>query len=163
MIPADHVIFDGDTAWWVLPWTQASAPPIANLDRPCDEYACNDGSWLDGDGDIVCDCEECHGSGRHTFDIEVRADYYIAPMHHHVLADVHRVSIVPGMVLPIVDGNIAEELDRNDRHIMSNGDGTFRFYEAGWWDHPNIDDDYLVTLPPAAKPGMWAVKLKVAL
>jgi hypothetical protein len=65
----------------------------------------------------------------------------------------YRVSVVPGMVLPITHNDSAPLLDGA------------RFVEM--WDDRNavawIDgkNDGVITLPPAAAPGMWAVQLVV--
>jgi hypothetical protein len=106
-------------------------------------------------------CPDCDGTGRHTFTVEVEAS---AADQAAGLAtvDVFRVSVVPGMVLPIYgedepDENIA---DGQNFVIYNYGVGDFDLF---MWS-PSIHFwicEQSITLPSAAAPGMWAVKLVV--
>lgn len=121
MIPVDSITAPDDQGrmWWVLgnevyrKVNEIIDGEIVPLDRPCDEAACVEGSWLDGDGDIVCDCERCHGTGRHVFEIEAGTGDFQCPrcrasfslplgMHcdnhsPHRIVDTLLVHVVPGM------------------------------------------------------------------
>lgn len=157
MIPADHIQFNGDTAWLVgTEWWGTTIMRDAQ-DRPCS--TCEGCGWtVEGPnyyepyGDrIVClDCID----GRHTFDIEVEADYFIEPSHHHVLADVHRVSIVPGMVLPIVDIWPTESPAIYHDPSSPVSEWWYTLAKPDGWNLP-------ITLPSAAAPGLWAVQLRL--
>lgn len=160
MIAADHFLLDGDHAWLVITQTQMEMESWHYHDSPC--FNCE--GQHDGTRDTYCpDCID----GRHTFDIEVE---HPGPEGAHIASTdgtyrrVLRVHVVPGMVLrltafPMLIGS----------HISQFGD------EWTYWpctdDEPMIvdtpgglqftDNFHFVTLPPAAKPGMWAVKLAV--
>jgi hypothetical protein len=73
----------------------------------------------------------------------------------------HRVSVVPGMVLPMSSGKPNEPMWESGRqyvHLM--GDKAFVITARGdGWTAFSVDE--IITLPPDAKPGMWAVKLQV--
>jgi hypothetical protein len=155
MIPADQWLDNGDgTAWVATRATAEGAPypiPFDLFDRPCD--LCDPHAWIGGKPDLPCG--DCDGTGRHTFPIEVEHD---GPTGAHIASSdgsfrrVYRVSVKPGMVLPIVE----HEQWRLDpmfpvvtkvmlRYMLRRANGT-----CDW-----------ITLPSAAKPGMWCVKLQV--
>jgi hypothetical protein len=155
VIPADHISFNDDgTAWWIPSWP-FTVGVVRQLDRPCDTC---DGAMSRR---VVKETMRPHGciDGRHTFDIEVEADYFIGPMHHHILAEVHRVSVIPGMVLPI-HNECPDE--KPIEHVCQ------AYQDERWilhldWKKLKIEpSERQIALPPAAAPGMWAVKLKVA-
>ena len=157
MIPADHITFDGDMAWWVLgPWTQDDSPPIRQLDRLCD--TCNGAGQvpfgLPSNGPERCpDCI----NGRHTFKIEVQ--WPVCEPECSVIhpGKTYQVSIAPGMVLPIVERHPFGPMTHADGYVLYLPDGTGQL-----WQTPARNDGAIIALPPAAKPGMWAVKLRVA-
>jgi hypothetical protein len=141
------------TACWVIPdlmsiLTDYGKPP---LDRPCDTC----GGTL-AQGQAPDDrCPDCGGTGRHTFTVEVGTytpngipdDPSIA-----IYCERRRVSVVPGMVLPIVEHGT----EANGYPFITKG--------LGWVMHhiPKAKAvRSVITLPPAAAPGMWAVKLAV--
>jgi hypothetical protein len=145
MIPADHFIMNPDgTAWLVMP-----ADPITDgipdwwvaLDRPCDHCKGT------GAGRNRYKCSDCAGTGRHTFTVEVE---FVTDDPVSITTDI-RVSVVPGMVLPITG-----EMDG----------GPLRIERVEGYQDEMIgpDDQFIrdVTLPPAAKPGMWCVQVKIA-
>jgi hypothetical protein len=141
MIPADHITIDGDTAWWVRDpgeWTDYGSI-LNELDRPCDTC----GSMFDIDiRGIVC--PDCHGTGRHVFDIEVATP---EAKGFGDFIDSYRVHVVPGMVLQIHDHFV------KGPHVrLRNGRAVY--VEANERQHRII-------LPSAAAPGMWAVQLAV--
>lgn len=136
----NEIEHDSDPDWLRLAFWHGS-------ERPCD--LC--GTMFDIDIRKAT-CPTCHGTGRHVFEIEVephgtececRACLYGA---HRTLL----VHVVPGMVLPIVADDDAEW--SRGRHIFMG-----RIWEPGKMGP--FPTDY-VTLPPAAKPGMWAVQLQ---
>ena len=140
MIPSDRWHDNGDgTAWLVVAGDPGEYSRMHDNDRPCDH--------CDGEPEGDCDCI----NGRHTFNAEVscieqhRADTLTICEHEHT----HRVSVVEGMVLPIDETGIWP-----CRHgfITMTRDGEFWLLNQHTLNEP-------ITLPPAAKPGMWAVKL----
>jgi hypothetical protein len=148
VIPASHISFNDDgTAWWVIDTTTTPDYEWA-LDRPCD--TCDEVSpWLTN----IVPCKDCDGAGRHTFDIVV-ADRLLP----HLPFATYRVSVIPGTVLPIRQQQglqceyVGQWIARvGDRWLIQECDG------VNLTTHPA-----LITLPPAAAPGLWAVKLKVA-
>jgi hypothetical protein len=161
MIPADHISFndDGTEAWVVLNGAVAAVngtTPWHGYDRPCDHPYYNEETGSCVWENVPRGCID----GRHTFTIEVEfvcvddghADGYECP------ADctgrsfaTYRVSVIPGMVLEIQPRNNVT----GPQQIVPSGTGK-------WW----LWSDYrmgetIADLPPAAAPGMWAVKLKV--
>lgn len=146
MIPFDHITFDGDTAWWVPSDLFGPTPgiDIKRLDRPCD--TCDGCKHLCTDGVNAIPCPDCI-DGRHTFEIKVGPMY----CEHGRFTKRHRVSIVPGMVLPIY----GPHMQRGEvvKFISTR--------KGGPWLNDRGQPPRPVTLPPAAKPGMWAVQLKV--
>jgi hypothetical protein len=159
MIPADRIHFNDDgTAWWVM--DEAPHRGLNAIDRPCDTCGGSMYVWPEGSSfRSNTPCPDCDGTGRHTFTIEVENDTYLIDPSF-----TYRVSVVLGMVLPIYG-----EDDMGDRlpqewmpHITIN---SFNAAQQ-WWRNPKCPDEWAndgITLPPAAKPGMWAVKLEVRL
>ena len=153
MIPADHITFDGDMAWTVshIPgWGGRPSGGWVNADRPCDDCGGDPLNTLDDD---VCpaDCID----GRHTFEIEVATS---ESKGFGEFIDTYRVSIVPGMVLPIVDTLPESGYQVEGQRAV--------FNDPAWPGESFIrnirgDIDGIAALPPAAKPGMWAVQLNV--
>jgi hypothetical protein len=147
---------DGTEAWLVREAWEVD--PDHDADRPCDRCF--------GEGVILVvnqgeePCGVCNGTGRHPFDIEVAVEHTGTGW----IADRHRVSVIPGMVLPIVKrhpishySTLAEgETTRVILRSLPAPGGVVVEYT----NHSGavVDD---LTLPPAAKPGMWAVKLHV--
>ena len=174
MIPATSITeFDADGK----AWTVANDPRDVwgadeNLDRPCDTCGGT------GAGRNRYKCPDCGGTGRHTFVIKVARPQpqCDAAWPEHSVGDynpsccrfpkscsayesvAHRVSVVPGMVLPIhqAQGPIPET-----EFIADWGD---RFLGQPRWvlmpKETSSDAGQTVTLPPDAKPGMWAVQVQ---
>ena len=119
-------------------------------------------------------CTACHGTGRHVFEIEVQCpnidswgdpcegNYEIAQSEWRPrpLCDgfkgkpgkvAYRVHVVPGMVVPIVEEPWSGWCDpgKITQQLRKDGD-QYRAMIGNWRS---------VALPPAAKPGMWAVLL----
>ena len=164
MISADHFLDSGDgTAWMLLrrcpdPAAGSAAhwggghPCVYGckaLDRPCG--TCEGDKYLDNEMVMGVTCDDCDGTGRHTFPVEVS----FGPMTRG--ARIHRAHVVPGVVLPI-DG----QTDRNDAYICHFPEAEDRFvrYPEGWWGDIELDEE-IVTLPVAAEPGIWAVLLQL--
>ena len=144
MIDVDHWhnCEDG-TAWLVTSQTVNGKPYLPlfpnghgytfeSLDRPCD--GCDGEGFASNEMVMGVDCPDCDGSGRHVFDLEVAWQTEV-----DAYEQAYRVSVVPGMVLPIV----------------SEVDPVFIARE----EFPLITID--VTLPPAATTGLWAVKVRI--
>ena len=177
-IPADHWHANNDgTAWLIAQRCRDDrAPQEAHwgvghpcvygcraLDRPCGTC---DGRGIAAvtsrgeDGYDVCpDCID----GRHTFTVEVACDFcngntpppnVVAPPCWKCAgrkSGAHRVSIAPGMVLPV-------------QADPSPGSAKIGFDGVSFWHYNTTTEPWTherVTLPPAARPGMWAVKLAV--
>ena len=191
-IPADHISFNDDgTAWLVFDddsWRVAGGPYWWHLDRPCD-HCKNDGPWtidcgcIDGrhtftievgrpangwhperDGDPDCKCSACTGEAcwqYHPFG--GHCDHDSIDRHDGKECDdpefrTYRVSVVPGMVLPIYADfpgyDVPQWIDVSDYY----GDGVI----MASLQTQGLANPPFITLPPAAAPGMYAVKLKVA-
>ena len=151
MIPATHFRDNGDdTAWWVLTASDTIDPAtgenyIDTLDRPCG--VCG-GERLRYDG--IHDCDICDGTGRHTIGAEIAWQTEVDAYESRTL----RASVIPGMVLPIRDNETDYDPPNHSGDMFLCAAGT------AYIDTP---EDYMtdVTLPSAAAPGMWAVKLRV--
>lgn len=138
------------------------------LDRPCDACAGTAANLLDelDDDHSFFKSEPCPDcvDGRHAFTIEVECD---GPVHRSDRpclngcaygALTYRVSVIPGMVLPVYGedpGDWPDMLTADKLCVIIKNDGT-----AVLWD--GAGDFTSLTLPPAAAPRMDAVKLKVA-
>ena len=150
MIQADHITFEGATALYVgLPSGPLNLDVITAFDRPCG--TCNGEESNETVGRDIWYCPDCI-DGRHTFEIEV--DRWALGNRHGPKAITLRVSVVPGVVLPIVAdvGPVPDE-----RHIRVTGAGIAWLAEPidGGWKHTEI------ILPPAAKVDGWAIKFNV--
>lgn len=171
MIPSDRIHDNGDgTAWLVIggPDHDARIQGVEGWkwdDRPCDtcggdgEFAndLNEGHWQD--------CPDCAGTGRHTFEIEVDTPKYITfPSGASYTPTIRlRASVVPDMVLPIVSGAACESPPPRVHHVC------IHEHPDGFLIPPNNaqllmgglhDSSRAITLPPAAAPGMFAIKLE---
>ena len=157
----DHFLDNGDgTAWMLLrrcPDQRAGSAAHTHCqlfgvwaERPCRTCEGVGEVWSGHFGPETVACYDCDGTGRRTFPVEVS----FGPMTRG--ARIYRAHVVPGMVLPI-DG----DPDRNDAYIchFPEDEDQFVRYPPGWWGS-ELDDE-IVTLPNAAKPGMWAVLLQL--
>ena len=172
MIPANHITINGDTAWWVFDHG-LQLIDLAAADVPCD--GCFNGEYPIWDhNDVEVECPDCDGTGRHTFAIEVECVGTLMPNDHGGLTCdggcsdypygvvTHRVHVVPSMVVPIVDvWGDHESAPRNGRVVDLGNQGHAWVVDitskADW----QLQPVERITLPPAAKPGMWAVQLAV--
>jgi len=153
MIPASHFHDNGDGTAWVVgtEWWATTIMRDAQ-DRPCD--TCLGRTRYEGDNFVCPDCID----GRHTFTVEVDHRLWMEGNYIDGHIDTIRVSVVPGMVLPIYDDNDERAFRPYDRCIII---GT-RPQDEGIVVIWSGDGDFeQITLPPAAAPGMWAVKLAV--
>ena len=147
MIAADSITIDGDTALVVVECPPNSAPAVWEQDdKPCD--TCN-GSGVERrpDGEWEPPCPDCDGTGRHTFEIHPNdpewgdEPYCAGCLRVHVLD-----------VLPIVDcDDVPPPADFNWVEWFDDGE------HLVWW---GLAADP-ITLPSAAEPGMWLVRVKV--
>jgi hypothetical protein len=163
-IPKDSISFndDGTEAWLVIPLLLDVEMKLTE-DRPCG--TCDGNGWLRAPRAILSggpDCEDCDGTGRHTFTIEVKTpggfkrQSGLQGTGWSGGTRSYRVSVIPGMVLAIY-GSDHEHYD--SQWIEIHADGTAHRY---WWDGVrNAHTSEPITLPPAAASGQWAVKLKV--
>lgn len=190
MIPADHIHFNDDgTAWMIVRefverndrWWD-SARYLSDLDRPCDTcdgVGCSMNGLESGDhGPLACEhlgcCPDCI-DGRHTFEIEVEG--CVCDSEHGYVDSCpgnqwHRVSIVPGMVLPIY--GVPMPLGTGRATDWGDADEMMLFVEStpqpfigimqvsGTAYLVDVGQAERITLPPAAKPGVFAVKLTVS-
>ena len=135
MIPATHWADNNDGTAWLVEEAAPDSPsgwPATRNDRPCDTCGgdCEDGPNYHTP--IAWHCPDCI-DGRHTFDIEV-----VGYSEHGRFTRTHRVSIVPGMVLPI-------------EYFL--GELCIRYPDGTHANPP---------LPADAKPGMRAIQLRKA-
>ena len=162
MIPASSIHFNGDdTAWLLLPTPEFSGAEKSDLakyiqaDRPCDTCG---GNWqdylepLDRDGNVVSPCLDCV-NGRHTFTVEVQCGTWADCSPTCSGVNTLRVSISPGMVLPIVAAPARPD-HRAIVQLQEPHSGAVLF-------DPDQDAAPIITLPPDARPGMWAVLLDI--
>jgi hypothetical protein len=171
VIPHDHFDLQGDTAWLVAQECDGDHrlsvgchKTFDDLDQPCDTCG---GTGLEHWRTAVDEfdsarCSDCSGGGRRSFDIEVSGGCICngdSPPDPECPGSIglraYRASIVE--VLPIHD----------DCPDMSPPDHVCHAYaDEGWTWHRSFDhEDWTerpVVLPPAATPGMWAVKLNIA-
>jgi hypothetical protein len=203
MIPADHWHDNGDgTAWWAPDpgeWTDYGSI-LQELDRPCDTCGgmLEPGEPVSIDGVECCEpfvCLDCHGTGRHTFTVEVGSKQEVCPQckmnsigasisgdavkawrclgcdYRWVGAPLerqdtrtHRVSVVPDTVLPIydhdelLDGAVSLPRDWAPHIDIMCGEPLLCTRNE---KYPEDWDEDRITLPPAAAPGMWALKVEV--
>lgn len=153
-ITKDHISFNDDGTAWLVDIHRWGGS-IYRLDRPCDYCQRNDLSPMSAIGFV---CPAMCIDGRHTFTIEVeeplgRGDVFPDPGWFTT----HRVSIIPGMVLPIV-GSADHDPGELCAIVEITDDGEHCLWPEGIDNHFDVE---WITLPPAAAPGMWAVKLKV--
>lgn len=149
VIPADRWRDNGDgTAWWIpVRCVDERAPQAAHWNNgdPC-QYGAR---ALDRPCDYPHDCVE-----RHTFKVDVAVQTEVDAYESERI----RVSVVPGMVLPLLEWTAIYDPDRVGAHVTRSRDG------QRWTLFPPSETEAarFVTLPSAAEPGMWAVLLKVA-
>jgi hypothetical protein len=164
-IPADRFLLNDDSTAWVV---GESLDWWMTIDHPCD--TCDGQTRYEGDG-FVCsaDCID----GRHTFPVEVECpniecgDVRVGPCpkcgnrNAPRRRDTYRVSIVPGMVLPIV----SKPSDLDVPCVTLLGAWRDRMVGMHWhkphdeWEMPGT---VITDLPSAAARSQYAVKLKVA-
>lgn len=162
MIRHDHIAIDGDTAWWVV-----SSPVDAHvaLDRPCDTCGGKQRYDVTENGRYIGwqYCTDCD-TGRHAFAVEVE-EHWTAYGESGTGARTLRVSVVPDMVMPIYDPVALMDGDGLPEEWMPHVTVDSLGSVQRWWRDPEyLDewDDEDITLPPAAKPGMWAIQLRNA-
>ena len=158
---ADHIRMGDGTGWVICPneIEHDSDPDWLRLafwhgsDRPCDTC---DGTATAPVPEVL-PCPDCI-DGRYTFTIEVEHPNWCGlgdPI------DRYRVSIVPGMVLPIHHGSTCKSPKPSHVCIHENpAEFLIPPHNAQLVTYLH-DIAPAITLPPAAQPGMWAVKLKV--
>lgn len=158
MIPADQFLLTGfGFAWWVKSkptFDGADGELLTQLDRPCD--TCKGSGWLpdryNANSSLRCHCLD----GRHKFDIEVQS--------HPALMEwpggrTYRVSIVPGLVMPIITMVEACSDDPNPpRFVLIDPVVPGRAVAVGV---PDAEHETVIQVPPAAGGAKWAVKLLV--
>lgn len=154
MIVSDHIIFNDDNTAWIVFDAHTNFPPTlgelkwVSFDCPCD--ICDGRGVLEVTPmawqmhDDIEDCTACF-NGRYAFDITVQRYKQYVPAY----SALHfRVSIVPGMVLPIVDNWLKEE-----SFIVP--------FSRGYMLHLASEHTAeMIDLPPATNVGMWAVKIQ---
>jgi hypothetical protein len=176
VIPADRITFNGNEAWWVVKPVHRRAVTntvgddyddpswFMSLDRPCE--TCDETSYVQGEEFVRCGCID----GRHTFDIETPCptcatksewcgfDGIGNPDCSNGTAT-YRAAIIE--VLPITEGLQCSE---RIAHVCQNPEWS----HTGWLHHAELTDDrhieteWPIILPPAAAPGMYAVRLKLS-
>jgi hypothetical protein len=148
------IAIDGTTAWLVDTPGMSVGWELRN--RPCDTCGgveCSMG--LDCDDTLCqCPCLHCHGTGRHTFTLDVECDCPTEsnpePCMSITELTVHVVEVL--LIYPIFGVGDAS-LDRTIPHIMMDGTGA-------WY----LDGDKgirSVTLSTDAAPGKFCVQLAV--
>jgi hypothetical protein len=160
-IPAEDFgpIIDGH-AWWIVDHPVKRKHPgdliVQSLDRPCD--TCGGSGWRSLATAIGrVPCLACGSTGRHTFTVELDG-WHDRDSSANVGAirdnPEHRLSIVPGAILPIVEDE--SEWDGSLPAIV--------LYLSGFWPIPRSLGEAATKLglPSGARPDRWAVQCKVA-
>ena len=188
MIDADHWHDCGDgTAWLVTSQTVNGKPYLPlfpnghgytfeSLDRPRD--GCDGEGFASNEMVMGVDCPECNGTGCHTFVVEVECLVRCSPADHlfqggatcsvcNGLATLtYRVSVEPGMILPIRDWHWKPSDGTPQRWLSENG-VTFEQTNLHRYSLRESDGFHItshpsnIALPPAASPGQYAVKLRI--
>lgn len=149
MIPFDRWHDNGDgTAWMVVTLPVSAA--MQHFDRPCD-CNCHDSAGPD----VVeeCDCID----GRHTFPIEVSLCDTACPFSAHPASQL-RASIIPGMVIPIIDPGPCSPEVIPCIELWTKGTSAG---DAWLWLDDQQRHALSVNLPDGKQVGMYAVKVKV--
>ena len=176
MIPADMFHDNGDgTAWWIPRDDEFGSDVLIDAIRddmrPCD--ACDGSGWTDAVRIVGrVPCRACDNTGRHTFAIEVaqssfwskdeQIKYRIDPCDDADCCQrppaAFRVSVVPGMVLPIVgDGFV---VDGPYIELVDGGEVVLWTPDQAIGDHrSSFVGDGIMT---GARPGDTAVQLRIA-
>ena len=175
MIPATHFRDNGDgTAWWVL---TAFENWIINDDRDRVCGTCGGhGYHYPEETGVPTGCDCLHG--RHTFDVEVEASGCEHKYTDHTGGNYtamercrdckasrdgygfspwikqRRVSIIPGMILPIIANSNDWEHGVTNHIDLMGSTVILRTNTDGF-----EQDHEIITLPSAAAPGMYAVKV----
>ena len=183
-IPASHIKFSDDrtTAWLVVSADPSEYGWDVALNRPCDTCDGTLEQLIVERG--VVRCPDCHGSGRHCFEIEVRTECtcerrtigggagwydhatdcpvrsikgYLASDGWHFVRTL-TVSVVEGMVVGLYPYT-ATRIDSRDEvlHATISRDGSH------WTLFPpcGASGTEVIMLPDDAAPGMTAVRLNV--
>jgi hypothetical protein len=159
VIPESSIHFNEDGTAWLVLYDDAKIGGWAwwkALDRPCD--TCNGFGTIHDTGDSVANAYPCPNciNGRDTFTLEVgdwnQADHTVES--YCELVTTLRVSIREGMVLSIY-GNDHEHYDTSWIEIWPDGSTLLFVWSEGRAEHFSEH----ITLPPDARPGMWAVLL----
>lgn len=162
MTPADRIHDNGDgTMWWVSrgPGLRdshfSSRRFLSDFDRPCD--TCDDVRPRCGEHPNDDALTGCRGTGRHVWPIVVEDIRWMGA--HTTGTRRLLVHVVPDMVLPIVDNDAPEWAERHDHHVGMGIDeiAVYDGYMVERHEPQWVTD---ISLPPAAKPGMWAVQLR---
>jgi hypothetical protein len=158
VIPFDRWHDNGDgTAWMVVTLPVSAA--MQHFDRPCD-CNCHDSAGPD----VVeeCDCID----GRHTFTVEVEHAANgcqigsCRDQDSDLRYGVHRlrVSIIPGMVIPIIDPGPCSPEVIPCIELWTKGTSAG---DAWLWLDDQQRHALSVNLPDGKRVGMYAVKVKV--
>jgi hypothetical protein len=166
MIPATAIHFNDDGTAWSLLYELAQYVPAAEfpevwLDRQCDTCG--------GDGvqaGIGFRCTFCDGTGRHTLTVEVGEQTALAESDPEFAASLRsltlRVSVVPGMVLPVHVIPSPLEPDEMMWKLETTPQPFIGIAQvSGLAVLVEHDRATPIALPPDAKVGGYAVKVKV--
>jgi hypothetical protein len=163
-IPSTDIDIDGTTAWLVIDGPRPGEYDDRHeFNRPCDTcdgVECSMG-WDCDDTLCQCPCLHCHGTGRHTFTLDVQCDCPTEsnpePCMSITQLTVHVVAVLPIYAEDVPD----EEVPDGQSHIVYN-EGVGEFDLLNWSDdlgHWRCDGT--ISLPASAAPGKYAVRLEV--
>ena len=163
MIDADHWHDCEDGTAWLVTDSNMAFIDYTGADRPCD--GCDGRKWCLGNDTpgmaSYSACPECDGTGRHTFDIEVAWQTEVDAYD----SQTYRVSVEPGMTLPIRDWHWKPSDGTPQRWLSENG-VTFEQTNLHRYSLRESDGFHItshpsnIALPPAASPGKYAVKVR---
>jgi hypothetical protein len=157
-IAATAITIDGDTAWLVVPlsgYHPNVATTYTHYNRPCDRcHGC--GRMLEDDASRPT-CPDCHGTGQHTFTIDVEGECMSIANGRLRRYDGFAISVHVVAVLPI-HGATGHWPDAT--HLsLDEGNRTVWLWT---WTGQGFDfTRHYCTLPADAAPGMFAVRLAV--
>jgi hypothetical protein len=170
------ITINGDTAWLVVPlsgYHPNVATTYTHYNRPCDRCH-GTGRMLEDDASRPT-CPDCHGTGQHTFTLDVECgDSIHLPFVPDLTDDdpwyvpgdrecrqcdesgTRSLSVHVVAVLPIHDH--CADYKPADHICRAWQDERWYWHRSDLGDRPTEE---IVTLPPDAAPGMYAVRMEV--
>lgn len=141
---------DGDRAWLVT----TDPERMVEVDRPC--ATCGD---LMVHGGFMMAC--CGATGQQRFELEVQGPSWENHRTRTTRLAFYEASVIRGRILPITHPAQRSTPEHVSLLVDSDGEHAFRWKFDGVGADAVLLESEPVLLPPAAKPGMIAVELRV--